>query len=55
MAGTRRTVGRRGLAAACATKLAAARIAAAAGCATLIALGRRPLPRGALEDGAPHT
>jgi glutamate 5-kinase len=37
------------------TKLAAARIAAAAGCATLIALGRRPSPLEALEDGAPHT
>ncbi|MBV9996092.1 MAG: glutamate 5-kinase [Caulobacteraceae bacterium] len=38
-----------------ATKLQAARIAAAAGCSTLIALGRRPAPLAAVEEGARNT
>ena len=38
-----------------ATKLMAARIAQHAGCATLIALGARPSPLKAIEDGAPST
>jgi glutamate 5-kinase len=38
-----------------ATKLAAARIAGAAGCSTLIALGHRPAPLQAAEDGERST
>lgn len=38
-----------------ATKLAAARIASSAGCATLIALGARPAPLKAVEEGARAT
>ena len=38
-----------------ATKLAAARIASAAGCSTLIALGHRPQPLRAVEEGARAT
>jgi len=38
-----------------ATKLAAARIAGAAGCSTLIALGHRPAPLQAAEEGARTT
>ena len=50
-ANTRAGVGTGGMA----TKIAAARIASAAGCATVIALGGRPSPLQAMEDGARAT